>query len=188
MRVIANLVVLAIVLAAVAFLSAPVFAFYALRSAAGAQDVQGVAQLVDYAAMRAALRPQLSDRPDALAPPPAFLEDPIGAVRRQLEAQDPTRSGPDVDAYLTPDALLGLTLGEGRYAARSDVGTVTTEVDPAPTPRPRHWGLNRARMAVVDEGGTETVFTWERRGLFRWVLVHVGLPEGATPTTGAPAP
>ncbi|WP_262423440.1 hypothetical protein [Brevundimonas denitrificans] len=35
--------------------------------------------------MRQSLRPQLDDRPEAQAPPPAFLEDPIGAVRRQLE-------------------------------------------------------------------------------------------------------
>jgi hypothetical protein len=51
-------------------------------------------------------------------------------------------------------------------------------------PSPVFWGVNRVRMAVEDEGGSRTVFTFERRGLFEWRLVHIGLPDGAAP----PAP
>jgi hypothetical protein len=188
MRAIANLLVLAIVVAGAAFLSAPMFAFYALRAAAQSQDVQALSELVDYPAVRSSLRPQLSDRPEATAPPPSFLEDPIGAVRRQLEQQNPAVRGPDVNAYLTPDAILGLTLGEGRYA--SQVMAPSANESPAessaPAPRPRHWGMNRARVAIIDAGGSETLFTWERRGPIQWKLVHIRLPEGATPVAQAP--
>ncbi len=54
-------------------------------------------------------------------------------------------------------------------------------------PRPVYWGLNRARMSVADDGGSETVFTFERKGLFEWRLVHVGLPEGVAPVTAPQA-
>ena len=54
-------------------------------------------------------------------------------------------------------------------------------------PGPVFWGVNRARLAVRDEGGARTVFTFERRGPFEWKLVHIGLPARAeapaAPTT-----
>ena len=43
-------------------------------------------------------------------------------------------------------------------------------------------------MAVSDEGGSRTIFTFERKGPFEWKLVHIGLPEGAAPAVSAPAP
>ena len=55
-------------------------------------------------------------------------------------------------------------------------------------PAPVYWGVNRARMAVSDEGGSRTIFTFERKGPFEWKLVHIGLPEGAAPAVSAPAP
>ena len=53
-------------------------------------------------------------------------------------------------------------------------------------PRPVYWGMNRARMSVADEGGSETVFTFERKGPFEWKLVHVGLPDGVAPAATIP--
>jgi hypothetical protein len=47
--------------------------------------------------------------------------------------------------------------------------------------------MNRARMSVADEGGSETVFTFERKGPFEWKLVHIGLPEGVAPVPAQPA-
>ena len=47
------------------------------------------------------------------------------------------------------------------------------------------------RMVVEDKGGSRTVFTFERRGPFEWVLVQIGLPDGsapAAPQAAAPAP
>ena len=184
-RLFGNVLILAVVVAAVAFFVAPAVGFFAIRSAAEAGDVQGLARLIDFAAVRQSLRPQLTGK--ALAPAPSFLEDPIGAVRRQME-RNPVLNGPDVDAYLTPAALAALTRGEGRYASQRSSMTATAIADdaPQPWPKPIFWGVNRARMAVADQGGSRTIFTFERRGPFEWILVQIGLPDGAAPAVAAP--
>lgn len=179
-RLFGNLVVLALVAAAVAFFIAPAVGFFAIRSAAEAGDVQGLTRLIDFQAVRQSLRPQLNGR--AQAPAPSFLEDPIGAVRRQME-RNPILNTPDVDAYLTPAALSALTRGEGRYASQWSAAvppTVQAEA-PKPWPQPVFWSVNRARMSVEDQGGSRTIFTFERRGPFEWTLVQIGLPDGAAP-------
>ncbi len=182
-KVFGNLVLAAIALTAISFFAAPAVAFFGIRSAAQSDDVAGLQRLVDFDAVRGSLRPQLSGRPEAMTPPPSILSDPIGAFRRQFE-ETVAPQGPDPDAYLTPDAIDGLTRAEGRYAAVRTARPGTDEAS-APWPRPVYWGINRARMAVTDEGGSDTVFTFERKGPFEWKLVHIGLPDGAT--TLAPA-
>lgn len=185
-RLILRLATVAIVGASLAFVAAPFAAFYGVRAAAQAGDVDGLAQLVDYGDLRAALRSQLSARPAPQTPPPSILEDPIGAIRRQFDqaVQPPPPTGPDVEAYLAPRALEALTRGGGRQAAS---GTVIAR---DPWPRPRYWGVNRARMSVPAVDGGETLFTFERRGPYRWVLVHVGLPlrASASPPNSAREP
>lgn len=184
-RALSTLLMLGLIAVVIGFFAAPAVAFFALRSAAQASDAEGMAALVDYPAVRASLRPQLTPGPET-APAPTIMEDPVGAIRRRLEQA--ATPAPDVDAYLTPAALAGLTMGEGRYAAERTRAGAPAPVVPtleAPMPRPRYWGMNRARMAVVDEGGSATMFTFERRGAFTWKLVHVGLPDGATPEAAA---
>jgi len=185
--VLGQLILFAVFVAAVSFVAAPVVAFFGIRAAADTRDVIGLARLVDYGAVRQSLRPQLDGNPAASAPAPSFMEDPIGAVRRQIE-QVTAAPAPDVEAYLTPVALAGLTRGEGHYASQRSAAAVPARDSAGtggPMPRPVYWGVNRVRMSVVDEGGSETVFTFERKGPFEWKLVHVGLPDGAAP---APAP
>lgn len=181
-KLLGNVLVLALVVAVVSFFAAPAVAFFAIRSAADANDVAGLTRLVDFSAVRQSLRPQLSGNPAAMAPAPTFLEDPIGAVRRQF---DPAAAATvaDADAFLSPAALAALTRGEGRYASQrsSPVGDAVN-----PNPEPVFWGVNRVRMAVTDEGGSRTIFTFERKGAFEWKLVHIGLPEGAAPVAPAP--
>lgn len=174
-----KLVLTAIMVAVVAFFAAPGVAFFAIRSAGDANDAAALSRLVDFGAVRQSLRPQMGGDPRALAPAPSFLEDPIGAVRRQFE-QNPAVRLPDVEAYLTPHALSALTRGEGRLASqRSAEGAEPSTGGPMPSPV--YWGVNSARMAVADEGGSRTVFTFARKGPFEWKLVHVGLPEGVAP-------
>lgn len=177
-RLFGNLFVLALFAMVVSFFAAPAVAFFAIRSAADANDAAGLERLIDYGAVRQSLRPQLTGNPAAMAPAPSFLEDPIGAVRRQLE---PAVAGaPNPDAYLTPAALSALSRGEGRYASQR-TGAVAAVASADPMPTPVFWGVNRARMAVTDDGGSRTVFTFERKGPFEWKLVHIGLPVGVSP-------
>lgn len=183
-----NLVLAAIVLAVISFFAAPAVAFFAIRSAAEAGDVQGLARLIDFTAVRQSIRPQLQGRAETLPPPPAFLEDPIGALRRQFE-DNPIIRPPNVDAYLTPAALAALMRGEGRAADRWSSQTPPPVADKArkPWPRPAYWGFNRARMSVADPSGARTVFTFERRGPFEWRLVQIGLPPAAPPSVSTPS-
>tara|TARA_R110002167_G_scaffold123524_1_gene302544 strand:+ start:1159 stop:1764 length:606 start_codon:yes stop_codon:yes gene_type:complete len=179
-RLFGNLFVIALIAAVVSFFAAPAVAFFAIRGAADANDAAGLERLIDYGAVRQSLRPQLSGNPAARAPAPSFLEDPIGAVRRQLE---PAVAGaPDPDVYLTPAALAALSRGEGRYASQR-TGPAAAGIEASdPMPKPVFWGVNRARMAVTDDGGSRTVFTFERKGPFEWKLVHIGLPDGVSPS------
>ena len=185
-RLFGNLILAALVLAVVAFFAAPAVAFFAIRSAAEASDVQGLNRLIDFNAVRQSIRPQLTGRAEAMAPPPAFLEDPIGALRRQFE-NNPIIRPPDADAYLTPAALAALTRGEGRAADRWSMTPPPVAGEPVrkPWPRPAYWGVNRARMAVADPSGARTVFTFERRGPFEWRLVQIGLPPAPAPVSPA---
>lgn len=183
---ITNLLALIVVGGLAAFALAPGWAFFSLRSAAITGDVPGLADLVDYGAVRTSLRPQLTDDPQADQPAPSFMQDPIGAIRRRLGEAAPA---PDVDGYLTPQALAALTFGEGRYASeRSRPGSPPPESDPygQPWPRVLHWSPDRARFGVSDDGGSETVFTFRRQGLFTWRLSHIGLPEGGAPEGADP--
>ncbi len=177
-RLILNLIVLGLVVAVVSFFAAPLVAFYGIRAAAQASDVQGLAQLIDYDAVRASLRPQLSNRPAPQTPPPSIIQDPIGAIRRQFDqtVQPAAPAGPDVETYLQPRALEGLTFGHGHGAPA--FGTTTADAARGRgRPAPQYWSVNRARVAVrAPTGADRTVFTFERRGPFEWKLVHVGLP------------
>lgn len=183
MKFVGRFIVAFIAVMAVSFFAAPGVAFFAVRSAADANDTAGLARLIDYGAVRQSLRPQLDGNPAAVAPAPSFMEDPIGAVRRQIE-QAAAPQAPDVEAYLTPAALAALTRGEGRYASQRTGGPLPSPdvtTTGGPMPRPLYWGMNRARMSVTDDGGSETIFTFERKGPFEWKLVHIGLPEGVAP-------
>jgi hypothetical protein len=183
MKFVGRFIVAFIAVMAISFFAAPGVAFFAMRSAAETNDAGGLARLVDYAAVRQSLRPQLDGNPAAIAPAPSFMEDPIGAVRRQIE-QAAAPQAPDVEVYLTPAALAALTRGEGRYASQRATGPQPSPDETTtggPMPRPVYWGMNRARMGVTDEGGSQTIFTFERKGPFEWKLVHIGLPDGVAP-------
>ncbi len=185
-----KLILFALLMAVFAFVVAPFVAFFGIRSAAEASDAVGLERLIDYPAVRQSLRPQLDGNPAASAPAPTFMEDPIGAVRRQFE-QATAAAAPDVDGYLTPAAIAALTRGEGRYASQRGVGpepSADVTNTGGPMPKPVYWGMNRARMSIADEGGSETVFTFERKGPFEWKLVHIGLPDGTAPAVASPPP
>jgi hypothetical protein len=155
--------------ALLAFFSAPWFALRAVQSAARDGDVQALAELVDYPAVRAGMQP--GGQAVALGPAPSVWADPIGAVRRAVTAE--RRAAPEVERRLTPEGLHSLA-GEPRLF-----------------PQVRHWGPNRVRFAVRTEAG-ETLLSFQRRGVFRWRLVHLSpprlSPEFVDPPRPAPAP
>jgi hypothetical protein len=172
-------------LAIIWFGVAPYYAFFALRSAAQANDTGRMAELVDYPKVRASLRDQLEPG-RAGGPPPNIWEDPIGALRRSLE---PMQAAPAADSYLTPQAIAALTRGEGRDARRAGQRADDDNDDnwiSRPYPAYSFWGPGTARLLVRDDEHGPTTFTFSRKGL-SWKLVHVGLPPANDGTTVAPA-
>jgi hypothetical protein len=172
-RVLTWIVAGVLALAAVSFVAAPYVAFFAVRSAADAQDIQGLGQLVDFDAVRASLRTGLTPGHAAQpAKPPNVFQDPVGAFKNAIRpmTQPPP---PPVEPYLTPTALANLTRGEAQDSIRPQPPNAKP---PSPWPSVQYWGVNRCRLAVHADGRGDTVFTFERRGPFTWKLVQIGLP------------
>ena len=187
-RLLTILLLLAVIAGAVAFFGAPYLGFFAQRSAAQSQDVQGLSQLVDYDAVRASLKAQLTG---TNAAPPSFWEDPVGAIKNAISPLEPT---PRVEALIKPASLYALTEGKGWDAlkAKTPDANASAGATDGPWPQVQYWGVNRARFGVASAtpGWDQTIFTFERQGLFRWRLVQIRMPSrlapAATPAT-APA-
>jgi hypothetical protein len=184
-----NLILLAIIAAAVAFATAPWFAFRALRAAAQYDDVAAVSELVDFNAVRAALDLDLrAQAAPVTAEPTSIWRDPMGAMRRALGPMAPPRSAPAIDRYLSIEGLSALTRGYAPGAAPPVTATPPSMTDRAkalitePFPMILYWDPDRVRIAVERPGARDkvTVFTFERRAWFVWKLVKIGLPAGET--------
>lgn len=174
-----DLIVLAIFVVAAAFVSAPWFAFRALKAAAQYEDVQAIGELVDFPAVRGSLTAQLvADAPAAKPEAPSIWRDPMGVFKKAVEPIAPTE--PKVDRYLTVAGFNALTRGYAPGAAPADPasGNALKQVFKGPHPTIVYWDPNRVRIAVKrpDARDKTTVFTFERQALFTWKLAHIRLP------------
>ncbi|WP_292039282.1 MULTISPECIES: DUF2939 domain-containing protein [unclassified Brevundimonas] len=145
-RLFGYLLLAAVGLAVISFFAAPAVAFMGIRSAAQAHDIAGLQKLVDFDAVRIALRPQLTQRMQAQTPPPSILRDPLEALKRQFEMPVVQRGprGPVPDDYLRPEAIDALMRGggasgqrgqgqpEARQAKRSLCTPCVLELEPRP--------------------------------------------------------
>ncbi|MGZ3304722.1 MAG: DUF2939 domain-containing protein [Asticcacaulis sp.] len=190
-RIFALIVAIALVVSAGLFYFSPTIAFYDIRSACKSTDIEALAKLIDFDSVRASLKTQLDAGPKGVAAPaPSALSDPVGATGNALKSignsignavnnlvnpSAPKPSSivpPDPNTFLTPQALLALTYGYGSDAPK----TTADELGKAPAPQIAFFSLDRVRLTVKDVDHGTTTFTFERRGLTRWVLVHIGLP------------
>lgn len=178
-----DLIVLAIFVFAAAFATAPWFAFRALKAAAQYEDVQAIGQLVDFPAVRRSLTGQLvADAPAARPENPSIWRDPLSVFKKAIEPITPPE--PKVDRYLTVAGVSALTRG---YApgqappASAQDDTMLGKLQHAlkgPYPGIAYWDPNRVRISIKrpDASGKTTIFTFERKALFTWKLVHIRLP------------
>jgi hypothetical protein len=178
-----DLIDLAIFVFAAAFATAPWFAFRALKAAAQYEDVQAIGELVDFPAVRRSLTAQLVvDAPAAKPEAPSLWRDPMSVFKKAIEPIAPPE--PKVDRYLTVAGVSALTRGYApgkapSAAARDD--TLAGQIRDAlrgPYPGIVYWDPNRVRIAVKrpDASRKVTIFTFERKALFTWKLVHIRLP------------
>jgi hypothetical protein len=174
-----DLIVLAIFVFAAAFVSAPWFAFRALKAAAQYEDVQAIGELVDFPAVRRGLTAQLvADAPAAKPESPSIWRDPMAVFKKAVEPMSPPE--PKVDRYLTVSGLNALTRGYAPGAAPGDPtsGGALKRAIKGPHPTIAYWDPNRVRIAVgrPEARGKTIVFTFERQALFTWKLAHIRLP------------
>ncbi|SFK33454.1 DUF2939 domain-containing protein [Caulobacter sp. UNC279MFTsu5.1] len=179
-----DLVVLAIVIFAAAFATAPWFAFRALKAAAQYEDVQAIGELVDFPAVRRSLTAELNETPAAAAPaePPSIWRDPLSVFKQAIAPIAPPE--PKVDRYLTVPGLSALTRGYAPGAAPAAPPRPAGALDQAkaavagPHPTIAYWDPNRVRISVKRPGqpSKATIFTFRRDKLFTWRLVHIRLP------------
>jgi len=178
-----DLIVLAIFVFAAAFATAPWFAFRALKAAAQYEDVQAIGDLVDFPAVRRSLTGQLvADAPVGQPEAPSIWRDPLGVFKKAIEPIAPPE--PKVDRYLTVAGVAALTRGYApgktppAQVSDSSIGGQIKAALQGPFPSIVYWDPNRVRIAVKrpDGSGRVTIFTFERRALFTWKLVHIRLP------------
>jgi len=174
-------IIVAILVALFGFAIGPVWAFYDLRSAAEAEDIQSLSELVAFDEVRTSLKSQLlaeaKGQTTAASPAPNVLKDPLGAIGRvitDMTAPAPQVPVVDVNSYLTAKGLLALSYGAGK-----DANVVEPrEFSPKPPmPRILYWSIDRARLGVKQADIGTTVFTLKRKGLFTWQITHIGLPK-----------
>ncbi len=205
-RIFALIVAVALLVAAGLFYFSPSIAFYDIRSACKSNDIEALAKLIDFDSVRASLKAQLDAGPAGVgAPAKNALNDPIGAtgdaikdignsignaVNNLVNPSSPKPSTivpPDPNAFLTPQALLALTYGYGKDAPK----TTADDLGKPPMAQVVFFSLDRTRLTVTDPDHGTTTFTFERRGLTNWVLVHIGLPtpgnDGANSSSSNPA-
>lgn len=191
-RALSLIILIAVAAAAGFFYFSPVIALYDIRGAAQTQDVESLAKLIDFDAVRVSLKQQLAaGNGDVAAPSP---KDPVGAtgdvlkktatsigqVWNDIVNPSSTPKAPlailvTPDDYLKPRAIYALTYGAGRASPKVDVA----DTDEKPMPKMIFFSLDRARVTVLSkqyDQGT-TTFTFERKGLTHWVLVHIALPK-----------
>jgi hypothetical protein len=181
-----------IVAAAGLFYAAPIISFYDVRSACKSQDIESLAKLIDFDSVRTSLRTQLLAGDEGIAAPaPSALNDPVGATGSAIKGvadsvgkafndlvnpnavKTPPEPVIDVNTYLTPKALLGLTYGAAKDANSFELSKFEGK---PPAPKTAFFSLERARLTVSDDAHGTTTFTFERHGLTHWQLVHIGLP------------
>ncbi len=191
-RALSLIILIAVAAAAAFFYFSPVIALYDIRGASQTQDVESLAKLIDFDAVRTSLKQQLdAGNGDVAAPTP---KDPVGAtgtvlkktadsigqVWKDIVNPSSTPKAPlailvTPDDYLKPRSIYALTYGAGRAAPKVEVA----DTDEKPMPKMIFFSLDRARVTVLSkqyDQGT-TTFTFERKGLTHWVLVHVALPK-----------
>jgi hypothetical protein len=102
----------------------------------------------------------------------------MGVFKKAVEPIAPPE--PKVDRYLTVSGFNALTRGYAPNAAPAEPssGQAIKQAIKGPNPAIAYWDPNRVRIAIKrpEARGKVTVFTFERRALFAWKLVHIRLP------------
>jgi hypothetical protein len=180
-KLVVGLAAAAVAILAVAWAAAPVFAAQALIRAAKAGDADRIERLVDFPALRASLKDELTAELAAhMRRDPRLAENNLGGLGMMLA---PMLLSGAIDATVTPEVVAQM---------------VTTAEAPDPTVRDRPepgdaddgddihqaWGyrdLNAFAVTLTDRDHPDQrlALILERRGLFTWKLAAVDIQTDA---------
>jgi hypothetical protein len=169
------------VLLVVAWGASPLFALAELRSAARSHDRDRLEDLVDFPAVRADLKSQLSGAfLSQLQNDPSMKDNPFAAFGAALM---PMILDKVIDAYVTPDGIATMirTAKAPARTQNADAGPATSGGQSSAKSTEAHYeylGPNkfRVRLAPADAPDRALSLILERRGILRWQLVRIGLP------------
>lgn len=165
--------VLAVLVVLGAYVAAgPYLTVRAIRGAVEAQDAAALARQVDFPALRASLKTQLSDRLVRKAGP-ELQSNPFAAVGLTIAE---SLVGGGVDAMVTPIGLSALMEGHKTWRRFEDgVATPAPAADPLHDAHYAYHSPSRFTATVLDDEGDPIVFVMTRDGL-RWTLSDIRLP------------
>jgi hypothetical protein len=164
-----SLILLALIVLAIAFVTAPWWTFRSMRDAARSGDTPSLNRVVDYDSVRDGLAAQLAGQPPP-PPPPSIWKDPVAALKHMFTPPPtpPAKTEQYVSAKAIADLADGLAPGAPLPAANKQ-----------PFPMIAFWGPDRCRISVTDPANKtrKTEFTFQRRGIFEWKLVRIAIPR-----------
>lgn len=184
------------VLLVVAWGASPLLALVELKSAARAYDRDRLEDLVDFPEVRADLKSQFSSAfLGQLQADPSMKDSPFAVMGAALL---PVVLDKMIDAYVTPDGVATI-IKTARAPSQGSATDAQTGSGPPANPGSasstethyEYLGPNkfRVRLAPADAPEKAVSLILERRGIFRWQLVRIGLPLQALKTPAeTPAP
>jgi hypothetical protein len=169
-----TILLIALIVAVLAFVTAPWWTFRSLRDAARNNDAPALAKMIDYDSVRQGLADQLAGRPPE-PPPPSIWTHPLAALKHMFTPQPP--APPQTERFVSSKAIAAMA--DGRAPASGPLPGGGQE----PFPVIAFWGPDRCRISVADPDNRtrKTQFVFERKGVFDWKLERIVLPAHAAP-------
>lgn len=171
-----KLTVAALAAALLGYFASPYWAAYQMAQAFERNDDQGLAEHVDFPALRENLKDQLqSAAVDAMAGP-AEGADPFAAFGATLGA---FLAGSAVDALVTPAGLRRVMQGNiaPDTIAAAPPADAQNLSDAVSNYTWEYKSLNKFVVDVQNEEGAEIRYVFRRRGLLDWKLTGITLPQ-----------
>lgn len=168
---------------ALAYLASPFLAVRHFVLTARQGEADQLAESVDFPAVRASLKPQLSAAVTArVEREPGMRSNPLAGLGLMLV---PTILDRMVDSVVTPRGIATL-VRLGRTGSSGEAGGAPPRVDYDYG----FSGFDRFRLTISrrDSGEQPVVLTFERQQWFAWKLVRIDIPQTMLADSGGAAP
>lgn len=188
-RILAGLgLALAVIVVAGGYYASPILALNSLTAAAKAGDRAKLERGIDFPAVRESLKVQLkAAMTRSISDDPKLRDNPFAALGQLLLGGVVDKV---VDTYATPDAIANMVATNRAPDQITSPPTPGTPAPEEPKPEPKaksktevkygYTDLNHFRATyrdADDKPGEEFGLLLERRGVFKWKLIRIELPN-----------